>query len=421
MNKAVALILAGGRGDRLSILSEERAKPAVIFGGKYRIIDFTLSNCVNSGIYHVGLLTQYRPRSLNDHIGIGKHWDLDRLGGGVFLLQPYLGRSASDWYKNTADAVYQNLSFIEESRAELVLVLAGDHVYRMRYDQFIDCHRTQKADCTVGVVQVPLEEGSRFGIVALDEEHRIVEFQEKPARPRSNLASMGIYVFNKEVLVERLIKDSGDSTSTHDFGRDIIPGMITSHKVFGHVFNGFWVDVGTIESYWRANMELTADLPRLNLYDQENPLFTKVQNRPPAKSGPWAQVTRSLVSEGCIINGTVRNSVLSPGVYVDHGAIVEDSIIFDDTFVGNRAHVHRSIVDKEVHIGAEAHIGWSDDLTPNVEEPQYLNSGITLIGKRAHVPPQCLIGRNCKVHPGVQEAHFLSGAIASGQVVRASV
>jgi len=418
MNKTIAVILAGGRGDRLSILSEERAKPAVIFGGKYRIIDFTLSNCVHSGITRVALLTQYQPRSLNDHIGIGKSWDLDRMDGGVTLLQPYLGRQQGEWYKNTADAVYQNLHFVEESKAERVLILAGDHIYKMRYDDMVNYHVQKGAECTVGVVNVPLEEASRFGILALNENGAIVDFAEKPANPRSGTASMGIYLFNREMLIERLTEDAANPESSHDFGRDIIPSMIGRDKVFGYQFKDYWRDVGTVDAYWQANMELLADLPRLNLYDLENPVLTRNQNRPPVKSGPRAQVVRSLVSEGCIINGLVRNSVLSPGVYVEDGAVVEDSIVFDDCFVDSRAYVHRSILDKEVRVGREAQVGWGDNHVANRDEPTHLNTGITLVGKRAQVPPRIRVGRNCKLYPGVLEKDYAHDTIPSGSTLK---
>ncbi len=419
MNKVLAMILAGGRGDRLSILAEDRAKPAVIFGGKYRIIDFTLSNCVNSGIYLVALLTQYRPRSLNDHIGIGKPWDLDRAAGGVFLLQPFTGRISSDlWYKGTADAVYQNLDFVEESRVEQVLVLAGDHVYCMNYDSLIAYHKFKGADCTVCTTAMSLKESSRFGAATVESDGRIAEFAEKPADPQGNAASMGVYVFTRETLIERLKEDAQNPDSTHDFGRDVIPGMVGRDNLYAFHFNDFWVDVGTVEAYWQANMELIADLPRLNLYDPLKPVLTKPQNRGPSKMGPHAQVIRSLVSDGCIVNGSVRNSILSPGVFIEDGATVEDSILFDDCYVGTRAYIHRSVVDKGARLGAEACVGWSDDYTPNREEPDNLFTGITLVGKGAWIPRGTRIGRNCKIYPGTQETHFPSGTIPSGETVR---
>lgn len=417
MNREVALILAGGRGERLSILAEERAKPAVVFGGKYRIIDFTLSNCVHSGIQRVALLTQYRPRSLNRHIGIGKPWDLDRMGGGIVLLQPFAGRRASDWYKDTADAVYQNLDFVEESGADQALILSGDHIYNMRYDEMVSFHRERKADCTVGTVEVPVEQASRYGIVEVNQEHELVDFQEKPTRPKGNVASMGIYLFNKDVLMVKLAEDAASPESTHDFGRDIVPTMLGRYGVYAYRFHGYWRDVGTVQSYWEANLDLVSALPQLNLYDREHPILTRVQGHPPAKSGPRAQIIRSLVGEGCVINGVVHNSVLSPGVYVEEGAIVEESILFDDCHVAHGAHIHRSILDKEVCVAHEARIGWGEDYTPSEDEPDHLNTGLTLVGKRATIPPSTRIGRNCKVYPGCGADAFFSDTIPSGKTV----
>jgi glucose-1-phosphate adenylyltransferase len=418
MNRVLALILAGGRGERLSILAEERAKPAVVFGGKYRIIDFALSNCVNSGLFRVGILTQYRPRSLNDHIGIGRPWDLDRSTGGVTLLQPYIGRKASDWYKGTADAVYQNLYFVEESQADQVLILAGDHVYKMRYEGMLEFHLSHKADVTVGVVEVPLEEGRRYGVLTLDKDDRIVDFQEKPSRPQSNLASMGIYVFKRECLVEALEEDA-HRRSGHDFGHDIIPALLGRDRVFGYRFDGYWRDIGTIDAYWQANMDLLAELPELNLYDPDNIVRTKDQQRPLLKAGPNSRISRGLLSSGCIVNGYVQNSVLSPGVFVEEGATVVDSILFDDCHISTGAVVERSILDKLAFVGAHSHVGWGDDYTPNQEEPEVLNSGITIVGKRARIPASIRIGRNCIVGPGVREEDLATDYLASGSSISA--
>ncbi|MBI4498204.1 MAG: glucose-1-phosphate adenylyltransferase [Chloroflexi bacterium] len=416
MNKVLALILAGGQGERLSILSEERAKPAVIFGGKYRIIDFTLSNCINSGISRIGILTQYRPRSLNDHIGIGKPWDLDRSDGGVILLQPFIGRDVSFWYRGTADAVFQNLDFVEEHRKEQILILAGDHIYSMRYDDMIAFHRARGADVTVAVSEVPIEEASRYGIITLDEEDRVVAFDEKPPQPKSNLVSMGIYVFNRDALIERLTEDAL-RPSTHDFGRDIIPAMVGQDRVYGYRFKGYWRDVGTIEAYWQANMDLLVELPEFNLYDPYNVVRTKSSERPPAKIGPRAHMSRSLVCHGCIINGYVERSILSPGVFVEEGAVIRDSILFDDVYVERDAVINRAILDKEVRVGSGAQIGYGDDLTPNRQEPHILNTGITLVGKRTHLPPGLRVGRNCKIGPGLLAGDFPSPFVASGESV----
>ncbi|HEY8476595.1 MAG TPA: sugar phosphate nucleotidyltransferase, partial [Chloroflexota bacterium] len=289
------MILAGGQGERLSVLSEERAKPAVPFAGKYRIIDFVLSNCVNSGIYDVAVLTQYRPRSLEEHIGSGKPWDLDRARGGILLLQPYLGRTALDWYRGTADAVYHNLYLIEERRPRQVLILGGDHIYKMDYRPFLAFHQEVGADVTVAVMEVPIEEAHRFGILTLNAEGRVVEFQEKPAHPTSNLVSMGIYVFDADKLVQRLEEDARDPESTHDFGRAIIPRMVAVDKVYAYRFQGYWVDVGTIQSYWEANMDLLAEPPPLDLYDTSWLIHTRSEERPPARIEETARVSESLI------------------------------------------------------------------------------------------------------------------------------
>ncbi len=419
MKRVVAMILAGGQGDRLSVLSEERAKPAVIFGGRYRIIDFSLSNCVNSGITRVGVLTQYRPRSLNDHIGIGRPWDLDRQGGGVSLLQPYLGRESSDWYRGTADAVFQNIYFIEETRADLVLILAGDHVYKMNYDELISYHITKGADVTVPLYQAPMEEAYHYGVLTVDDDNRIIEFEEKPDHPKSNLISMGMYVFNREMLIEQLVADSRRDT-THDFGQDIIPAMVDDPgcRVYGYDFHGYWRDVGTIESYFAGNMDLLEDLPALNLYDPDTRIRSRVTGYPPAKIGQRAYISRSLLELGCIINGHVEHSVLSPGVYIEEGAVVRDSIVFDNVRVESGAIIERSIVDKDVLVGKNAYVGYGDDWSPNHERPDIVNCGITIIGKRAKLPPCVRIGRNCVIGPNVVAEGIEEGYIPSGTTIR---
>ena len=418
MKRTLALILAGGQGDRLSILSEQRAKPAVIFGGKYRIIDFALSNCVNSGITVVGVLTQYRPRSLNNHIGTGRPWDLDRDGGGVHLLQPYLGPEHADWYRGTADAVYQNLFFVEEAQVDDVLILAGDHIYTMQYDVLIEWHRTRGADVTVPVYDVPLAEASRYGLLEMDDEQRVIDFQEKPPEPRSTCASTGIYVFNKDVLVERLQADADDPDSTHDFGRNILPKMIGRYNVYGYKLDGYWRDVGTVDAYWQANMDLLVDLPELNLYDPATAIRTREPRYPPAKIGPRAYVARSLLNSGDIVNGHVEHSIISPGVYIEDGAVVRDSVVFDDCRIQRGAVVERAILDKEVHVGEGCVIGRPDDLTPNRERPELLTSGITIVGKRARLPAGAQIGSNCIIHPTVREDDFPQLWIASGETIR---
>ena len=420
MKGVIAMILAGGQGDRLSVLSEERAKPAVIFGGRYRIIDFALSNCMNSGITRVGVLTQYRPRSLNDHIGIGRPWDMDRAGGGVSLLQPYLGREASDWYRGTADAVYQNLYFVEESRAELVLILPGDHVYKMGYDELIEYHRAREADVTIPVTTVPWEEASRFGTLFLDDDDRVTAFDEKPAKPRSNLISMGIYLFNRDVLVHSLVQDAENDESERDFGRDVLPLILKdpAKKMYGYRFDDYWRDVGTLESYYQANMDLLDDIPDLNLYDPATRIRTRVTGYPPAKIGRNAGIFRSLLDLGCIINGQVEHSVLSPGVYVEEGAVVRDSIIFDDTHVEAGAVIERSIIDKEVQIGEGCRIGYGEDFSPNHERPDIVSCGISIVGKRAQIAAGLRVGRNCVIGPGVTVSDAENGCIASGTTIR---
>ncbi len=422
MKRVVALILAGGQGDRLSVLSEERAKPAVIFGGRYRIIDFALSNVVNSGITRVGVLTQYRPRSLNDHIGIGRPWDLDRQGGGVTLLQPYLGHESSDWYRGTADAVFQNIYYLEETRADIILILAGDHVYKMNYDELISHHLEKGADVTVPLYEVPVEDAHRFGVLTIDDDNRIVEFDEKPDHPRSTLISMGIYVFNRQTLIDQLVADS-QRDSTHDFGRDVLPAMVDdpTMRAYGFPFNDYWRDVGTIESYYDGNMDLLEDLPALNMYDPDQRIRSRVTGYPPAKVGNRAYLSRSLLDLGCIINGHVEHSVLSPGVYVEEGAVVRDSIIFDDCRIESGAIVERSIIDKAVFVGKNAYVGYGDDWSANFERPDIVNCGITIVGKRAHLPPYVRIGRNCVIGANVTaEATGDDGYIASGTTIRAS-
>ena len=419
MERVVVMILAGGQGERLSILSRQRAKPAVPFGGKYRIIDFALSNCVNSGYYTIGVLTQYRPHSLNDHIGIGKPWDLDRQTGGVRLLQPYLGRKRSDWYRGTADAIYHNLFFVEPRRFTDVLILSGDHIYAMDYRPMVRQHRETGADVTVAVQPVPWEQASRFGVMETAADGRVEQFQEKPPEPRSNLASMGIYVFRKEALVRALQPEMTDSPMV-DFGKDVIPYLIARGRVFAYPFEGYWQDVGTIQSYWDSNMDLLEEPTPLNLYDVDWRIHTLSEERPPAKLLDTAVVHNSMVSHGCFIRGTVEHSVLSPGVVVREGAVVRDSVIMTDTIIGEGAVVDRCIIDKEVTIGPGARLGVGDLATENVPnwlEPERLNTGITLVGRNARVPGGVTVGRNVLIAPNVLERHFDGRDIPSGESV----
>jgi glucose-1-phosphate adenylyltransferase len=415
VKRTMAMILAGGEGERLSILSQERAKPAVPFGGKYRIIDFTLSNCVNSDIDDVVVLTQYNPRSLNDHIGLGRPWDLDRNHGGVKLLQPYIARGrVAEWYRGTADAVLRNMNVLEhDSSADIVVVLAGDHIYKMDYQPFVAAHRRKRADVTIAVRRVPLADASRMGVLALDDTDRVVEWQEKPKVPKSDLASMGVYVFSKKSLRRWL------SEELVDFGANVIPAMLDAGaRVFGYRYNGYWQDVGTIQSYWEANMALLEDSPELDLYDKDWVIHTRSEERAPAKVGPTAQVHRSLISHGCVIDGTVVNSVLSPGVRVDVGAVVRDSIVMFDSVIRSSAVVDRAILDKEVVIGPGAIVGEGPyDDRPNRGEPGRLNTGITVVGKRAIVPRGARIGRNVKIGADVRTTDFVKRVIKSGESV----
>jgi glucose-1-phosphate adenylyltransferase len=410
----MALILAGGEGERLSILSSVRAKPAVPFGGKYRIIDFTLSNCVNSDIDDVLVLTQYNPRSLNDHVGLGRPWDLDRNNGGVKLLQPYVSRGrVAEWYRGTADAVLRNMNVLENSDADTVLVLAGDHIYKMDYQPFVQAHRRHRADVTVAVRRVPLADASRMGILAMDDSDRVVEWQEKPKQPKSDLASMGVYVFSKRALRRWLSED------LPDFGGNVIPAMLDGGaRVFGYRFNGYWQDVGTIQSYWEANLALLEDRPELDLYDKDWVIHTRSEERAPAKVGSTAQIHKSLISHGCVIEGTVVNSVLSPGVRVDVGAVVRDSIVMFDSVIRSGAVVDRAILDKEVVVGQGAIVGEGPyDGPPNKQEPTRLNTGITVVGKQSVIPRGTRIGRNVKVGESVRSGDYATKHIRTGSSV----
>ena len=415
-SSVLTLILAGGEGERLSILSQVRAKPGVPFGGKYRIIDFALSNAVNSGLTDVGILTQYAPRSLIDHIGVGRPWDLDRSRGGVALLQPFIGRGrARDWYQGTADAVLQNVDFIEDRSPDLVLVLAGDHVYKMDYRPFIDMHRAKRAAVTCAVRRVPIEEAHRFGILDVSREGRVTAFVEKPPEPRSNLVSMGVYVFSWPAMRELL------SADRVDFGRDVLPWMVENRKrAYAYEFGGYWQDVGTVESYWSTSLDLLSDDPGIELNDLGWLMYTKSEERPPARIGPGAVISRSMISHGCVIEGRVEHSVLSPGVRVAAGAVVRDSIVMFDAVIERGAQLDRAIVDKEAFIGSGAQVGIGEDMRPNKDEPERLYAGITLVGKRAHVPRGVEIGRNCRIDPNVTERDFARRRrIRSGDTVKA--
>jgi glucose-1-phosphate adenylyltransferase len=381
------VILAGGEGSRLGVLTDKRAKPAVPFAGKYRIIDFTLSNCTNSGIDDVMLLTQYRPHSLNEHIGAGRPWDLDRsFSGGIQIYPPYRGRAVTDWYKGTADAIAQNLSFVRRGNPDLILVLSGDHIYKMDYAGLIEFHELHEADVTIATLNVTREEATRMGILATDAEYKVTQFIEKPKDPPGTLASMGIYVFNRAILSQVLVEDSKKRDSSHDFGKDIIPRMVTGGlRVFAYPFTGYWVDVGTIDAYWRTHMDLLKNPPPVDLNDRSWIIHTKSEERPPVMIHQGAVVHDSLITDGCIIAAGARidRSILSPGVVVGAKAVVRQSVILTDTSIEPGARVERSIIDKVVRVGRGARVG----RLPRAEE----KLGITTVGKNAQIPEKMVI------------------------------
>ena len=413
-----AFILAGGLGTRLCLLSERRAKPAVPFGGKYRIIDFTLSNCVNSGIYDVGVLTQYRPTSLRQHIGIGRPWDLDRTRGGVHLLQPSLDTVESDWYQGTADAIFRNLIHLRRRNTDHVLVLSGDHVYKMDYNILYAFHEASRASVTVAVTEVPEESVSAFGILETDKTGRVVGFLEKPPQARSRLASMGVYLFDRRSLIEWLVEDAAMADSSHDFGKDLLPRLVArGGAVYAYRFRDYWQDVGALESYYATNMDLLSDRAPLDLNDPSWLVHTQSAVRPPVHFETGAVVDRSLVANGCRISGTVERSILFPGVVVAPGAVVRDSIVMNDTIVSRRAVLDHAILDKEVVVGEGARIGLGDDLTPNAACPDHLASGLLVVGKGARIPEGITVGRNARIGAFVNVDDF-SGDVAAGGVVR---
>jgi glucose-1-phosphate adenylyltransferase len=372
----VAMLLAGGQGSRLGPLTEQRAKPAVTYGGKYRIIDFPLSNCIHSGIDTVGVLTQYQPLELNTYIGTGSPWDLDSTSGGAFVLPPYVKGKSGKWYSGTANAIYQNMSFVEQFDPEILIILSGDHIYKMNYNWLIQAHIDKDAAATIAVLPVPIEEASRYGIMNTDKKLRIREFEEKPENPKSNLASMGIYAFKWEKIKAYLTADAGNPASDNDFGKDIIPAMLASgEKLYAYEFRGYWKDVGTIRSLWDANMELLQDFPPLNLYDDPWRIFSRNPNEPPHYVDYGAVIRNSIVCEGCYIYGSVINSILSTGVTVEKNAVVKDSIIMAETRVGEGSEIHMSIVDEEADIGKKARIG----------ADRNANNRITVLGKRSVV------------------------------------
>ncbi len=413
MLRTLALILAGGESKALSALTAERSEAAVPFAGKYRIIDFPLSNCVNSGIYNVGVLTQYRPRSLHQHIGVGKPWDLDRRIGGVQLLHPFLTSEGGSWQRGNADAVRVNLDVVAEQPVDAVLVLAGDHIYKMDYRPMLQIHQDRDADMTVAVHSVNPHEVHRYGIVTVDADGTVSRFEEKPRRARSSLASMGIYVFRKNFLLELL-----SSGAENDFGHDIMPKVIGQTKVAAYHFQGYWADVGTVQAYYEANMALLVETPALDLYDPEWIVHTKSEERPAALIGPQARVEGNLLCDGCQIYGQVIRSVIAPGVVVAPGAVVRDSILLTDTLVEQDAVVDRCILDKESFVGAGARVGYGEDNTPNHAAPERLNTGLTVTGRRARMPAKATIGRNVVIMPRTNETAFAaSQTVPSGQTI----
>lgn len=406
--ETLVLILAGGKGSRLDILSQRRSKPAMPFAGKFRIIDFALSNCVQSGLYDIGILTQYLPLSLNEHIGSGKPWDLDRRDSSVTLLQPH-----NYWYLGTADAVLKNLEFIERREPRYVLILSGDHIYKMDYRKMIALHKEKNARLTIATQPVPMDEINRFGIMSVNDQDEIVKFQEKPKVSDSNLASMGIYLFDFDLLKEVLLNIKKPDL---DFGHHIIPHLIEKTKadVYAYRFLDYWQDVGTYESYLDTNLALTKDFISLDLYDPTWKVFTKSEDLPPVKIGSHASIHNSLISNGCIIEGTVINSVLSPGVRVGKGSMIKDSVILNNVLIGDDVTIQRSILDKRCVVGRSTYIGYGDDLTPNKEKPDILASGITVIAKGTMIPSDTRIGKNCRIF---KTATFKSQNISSGSTL----
>jgi glucose-1-phosphate adenylyltransferase len=411
--KTRAVILAGGEGSRLGTLTAKRTKPAVPFAGKYRIIDFTLSNCVNSGLFDVMILAQYRPHSLIEHIGAGGPWDLNRdFTGGVRIYSPYKARGASDWYLGTADAVQQNFRFIKHSKPDLVLILSGDHIYEMNYDAMVAFHLDHEADVTIGTIRVPLSEASRFGIVSVNEDYRVVSFIEKPPQPVSNLVNMGVYLFNLPVLDRVLWEDRGKTDSAHDFGKDILPRMVSSgSRVFAFPYTGYWVDVGTVDSYWRAHMDLLADPPPIDLNDRSWIIHTRTEERPPVRIASGSEVLDSMITDGCVISTSARveRSILSPGVIVQPGAMIRESVILTDSVIETGVALERTIVDKQVTIGENARVG-------SVETGSELL--VSMIGKNSHLPAGITVEPGAVIATDVIPSDFNKDIVRSDDYIQ---
>jgi glucose-1-phosphate adenylyltransferase len=409
--KTRAVILAGGEGSRLGVLTAKRTKPAVPFAGKYRIIDFTLSNCVNSELFDVMILAQYRPHSLIEHIGSGVPWDLDRnFTGGVSIHMPYKARGSSDWYLGTADAVQQNFLFIKRGPPDLVLILSGDHIYRMNYKAMIDYHLRNQAELTIAAIRVPMEEASRFGILGVDDQLRITSFIEKPKDPPSNLVNMGVYLFNTPLLNQALWEDHIRADSSHDFGKDILPLLVKQERrVFAYPFEGYWVDVGTVESYWKAHMDLLATPPPIDLNDRSWIVHTRTEERPPVRVASGAVILDSMITDGCVISSgaMIERSVLGPGVQVHPGAVVRESIILTDTVIEAGAVVEHSIIDKKVRIGEKARVG---AVQPTLK--------ITMIGKHSQVSPGMIVEQGVIIGPDVIESDYSASIVREGEYIQ---
>lgn len=385
--ECVAMILAGGQGSRLGVLTKSLAKPAVPFGGKYRIIDFPLSNCHNSGLDTVGVLTQYQPFALHNYLGIGSAWDLDRKTGGVFVLPPFVKARGGEWYKGTANAIHQNANFIDQFNPEYVLILSGDHIYKMDYCQMLEYHKQKCAEATIAVIEVPWEDASRYGIMNTDEAHHILEFEEKPRKPKSNLASMGVYIFNWSLLKKYMEEDDQDKSSSHDFGKNVIPKMLKGNqKLFAYPFRGYWRDVGTVESLWEANMDLLNEEPALNLHDYNWRIYSVNPTQPPHYIAAAAQVRCSLVSEGCQVFGEVDHSVLFPGVHIGEGSVIRDSVLMPGVNIGRNCRVERTIIGHEAVLAEGCEIGCQGE-----------GVDVTVVGEGAFVPAGTQVPRSAVV------------------------
>ena len=411
----IAMLLAGGQGSRLGVLTQKVAKPAVSFGGKYRIIDFPLSNCINSGVDTVGVLTQYQPLRLNTHIGIGIPWDLDRNVGGVTILPPYEKSKGSDWYTGTANAIFQNLEYMETYNPDYVLILSGDHIYKMDYEVMLEYHKANNADVTIAAMPVPIEEASRFGIVITDEHNRITEFEEKPANPRSNLASMGIYIFSWPALKEALLALSEEPGC--DFGKHVIPYCHgKGERIFAYEYNGYWKDVGTLGSYWEANMELIDIIPEFNLYEEYWKIYTRSDIIPPQYIAPEAVIERSIIGEGTEIYGEVHNSVIGAGVTIEAGAVVRDSIVMRNSVIGAGAKVDKAIVAEDTAIGAGAELGVGE-YAPSTYDPKVYQFDLVTIGEHSVIPEKVKIGKNTAISGVTVLEDYPDGLLASGDSI----